>query len=134
MTIKCPHCNSEYDIDNSEFGKFVKCEMCRRSFVVGQVAERKSKENRSKQGIWFSGANISVRLLLVLLAKIFLCLFCGIMTLCGVFCFLKGFGLGGYYYYNDSSLGEIAQSLQTIKSMVFFALGYYSLRALRSKK
>jgi len=36
MNITCPHCRTEYDAEESEYGRFVKCEICGRGFVVGQ--------------------------------------------------------------------------------------------------
>lgn len=35
MNIKCPHCRTEYDAEESEYGRFVKCEICGKGFVVG---------------------------------------------------------------------------------------------------
>ena len=35
MDIKCPHCGTEYEIDETEYGRFVKCESCGKGFVVG---------------------------------------------------------------------------------------------------
>ena len=35
MTISCPHCRTEYDAEESEYGRFVKCEICGKGFVVG---------------------------------------------------------------------------------------------------
>lgn len=34
MEIKCPHCGTEYDAEESEYGRFVKCEICSKSFVI----------------------------------------------------------------------------------------------------
>jgi len=28
MDIICPHCGTEYDAEESEYGRFVKCEIC----------------------------------------------------------------------------------------------------------
>ena len=36
MNIKCPHCGTEYDAEESEYGKFVKCEVCGKGFVAGE--------------------------------------------------------------------------------------------------
>ena len=35
MDIKCPHCGVGYEIEEKEFGRFVKCESCGKGFVVG---------------------------------------------------------------------------------------------------
>ena len=40
MDIKCSHCGTEYEIDKSEFGKCVKCEICGKRFVAGVVSPR----------------------------------------------------------------------------------------------
>lgn len=34
MTITCPHCRTEYDAEESEYGRFVKCEICGKGFVI----------------------------------------------------------------------------------------------------
>ena len=34
MTIKCPHCGTEYETDPKSIGMSVICETCRRSFIV----------------------------------------------------------------------------------------------------
>ncbi|MBQ6136159.1 MAG: SHOCT domain-containing protein [Kiritimatiellae bacterium] len=41
MNIKCPHCETEYEIAQTEFGRFVNCEICRKGFVAG-VSKGKS--------------------------------------------------------------------------------------------
>ena len=41
MDIKCPHCGTEYDIDKSEYGRYVKCEICGKGFVAGTSASKK---------------------------------------------------------------------------------------------
>ncbi|MGN0833946.1 MAG: PrsW family glutamic-type intramembrane protease [Kiritimatiellia bacterium] len=38
MDIKCPRCGTEYEIDKSEYGRFVKCEVCGKGFVAGTSA------------------------------------------------------------------------------------------------
>ena len=35
MNIKCPHCGTEYDIEQREFGKYVTCQVCNKGFVAG---------------------------------------------------------------------------------------------------
>lgn len=37
MNIKCPHCGTEYDAEEGEYGRFVKCTVCGKGFVVGAV-------------------------------------------------------------------------------------------------
>ena len=37
MNIKCPHCGTEYDAEDDEYGRFVKCAICDKGFVVGVV-------------------------------------------------------------------------------------------------
>ena len=44
MDIKCPHCGTEYEIDKSEHGRFVKCEICGKGFVAGTSAAKKLGE------------------------------------------------------------------------------------------
>ena len=45
MSIKCPHCGTEYDIAQHEFGKFVTCQICGKGFVTGAKAQAKSTEH-----------------------------------------------------------------------------------------
>lgn len=35
MQIKCPYCGTEYQIEDSEFGRFTTCEVCKKGFVAG---------------------------------------------------------------------------------------------------
>ena len=35
MNINCPHCGTEYDIEQREFGKYVTCQVCGKGFVAG---------------------------------------------------------------------------------------------------
>lgn len=42
MIIKCPHCATEYDVSKSEYGSYVKCEKCRKGFVIGQAPAAKN--------------------------------------------------------------------------------------------
>lgn len=42
MDVKCPHCGTEYDIEQREFGKFVNCQICGKGFVAGASARRGS--------------------------------------------------------------------------------------------
>ncbi|MBR3222077.1 MAG: hypothetical protein IKF72_07565 [Kiritimatiellae bacterium] len=35
MNIKCPHCGTGYDAEESEYGRFVKCAACGKGFVAG---------------------------------------------------------------------------------------------------
>ena len=35
FVFKCPHCGTEYDAEASDYGRFVKCEICGKGFVVG---------------------------------------------------------------------------------------------------
>ena len=35
MNIKCPHCGTEYDIEQHEFGRYVTCQVCGKGFVAG---------------------------------------------------------------------------------------------------
>ena len=35
MNIKCPHCGTEYEVAQKDFGSFVTCESCGKGFVVG---------------------------------------------------------------------------------------------------
>ena len=40
MNIKCPHCGTEYDIEQREFGKYVTCQVCGKGFVAGALQTR----------------------------------------------------------------------------------------------
>lgn len=44
MNIKCPHCESEYEIDESICGRFVRCEVCGAKFVAGTSVAKKFAE------------------------------------------------------------------------------------------
>lgn len=44
MDINCPHCGTEYDAEESEYGKFVKCEVCGKGFVAGTSGAKKRNE------------------------------------------------------------------------------------------
>ena len=48
MNITCPHCGTEYDIAQNEFGKFVTCQICGKGFVAGAKAQAKSAEHGSQ--------------------------------------------------------------------------------------
>ena len=49
MNIKCPHCESEYEIDESIYGRFVRCEVCGTKFVAGtSVAKEHEEEAKVK--------------------------------------------------------------------------------------
>lgn len=42
MDIKCPHCETEYEVEKKDFGKYVTCESCGKGFVVGTTTRGKS--------------------------------------------------------------------------------------------
>lgn len=44
MDIKCPHCGTEYEVADEDFGRFVKCEICGKGFVVGTFAAREVRD------------------------------------------------------------------------------------------
>lgn len=44
MDIKCPHCGTEYEVEDEDFGRFVKCEICGKGFVAGTFAANKPNE------------------------------------------------------------------------------------------
>ena len=44
MECKCPHCGAEYDVAQTEFGKFVRCQICRNEFVVGQTSTKATNQ------------------------------------------------------------------------------------------
>lgn len=44
MNIKCPHCGTEYDIEQREFGKYVTCQVCGKGFVAGVLSERSGEQ------------------------------------------------------------------------------------------
>lgn len=35
MNINCPHCGTDYEVAQKDFGRFVTCESCGKGFVVG---------------------------------------------------------------------------------------------------
>lgn len=47
MDIKCPHCGTEYEIENEDFGRFVKCEICGKGFVAGAFAATETSEKKN---------------------------------------------------------------------------------------
>lgn len=56
MDIKCPHCGTKYEIDTSEYGRFVKCEACGKGFVAGtarksQIVVKAVENVLSEEGI-----------------------------------------------------------------------------------
>ena len=44
MNIKCPHCGTEYDAEENEYGRFVKCAACGKGFVAGTSIAKKLGE------------------------------------------------------------------------------------------
>lgn len=44
MDIKCPHCGTEYDAEENECGRVVKCEICGKEFVAGESFAKKLGE------------------------------------------------------------------------------------------
>lgn len=36
METMCPYCGMEFDVDDSEFGRYVKCVVCGKGFVIWQ--------------------------------------------------------------------------------------------------
>lgn len=44
MNIKCPHCGTEYEAEESEIGRVVKCGVCGKEFVVGTSFAKKFGE------------------------------------------------------------------------------------------
>lgn len=49
-TCSCPHCGTEYQIEASEFGRYVTCQSCKKGFVVGQNSSRGSEEAQASAG------------------------------------------------------------------------------------
>lgn len=47
MDITCPHCRTEYDAEESEYGRYVKCQICGSGFVVGQSQSASLKNVQS---------------------------------------------------------------------------------------
>lgn len=45
MTIACPHCRTEYDAEENEYGRFVKCEVCQKGFVAGTSMPKREPHN-----------------------------------------------------------------------------------------
>lgn len=45
MDIKCPHCGTEYEVGQREFGKYVTCQICNKGFVAGTI-KRESEPTR----------------------------------------------------------------------------------------
>ena len=44
MNINCPHCGTEYEIEEQEFGKYVTCQICSKGFVAGVLPERSGEQ------------------------------------------------------------------------------------------
>ena len=44
MNINCPHCGTEYEIEEREFGKYVTCQVCSKGFVAGVLPERSGEQ------------------------------------------------------------------------------------------
>ena len=42
MNISCPHCGTEYDAEENEYGRYVKCEICGKGFVAGASRPKKN--------------------------------------------------------------------------------------------
>ena len=51
MDIKCPHCGTEYEIEEKEFGRFVKCESCGKGFVAGASTAQVNGEEKPVEDI-----------------------------------------------------------------------------------
>lgn len=43
MQTQCPHCGTEYDAEESEYGRFVKCAVCGKGFVAGTLTTRRRR-------------------------------------------------------------------------------------------
>ena len=43
MNVRCPHCTTEYDAEESEYGRFVKCAVCGKGFVAGTSLIKRSR-------------------------------------------------------------------------------------------
>ena len=44
MNINCPHCGTEYVIEEREFAKYVTCQVCSKGFVAGVLPERSGEQ------------------------------------------------------------------------------------------
>lgn len=38
MDVNCPHCRTEFEADEREYGRFIKCQICGKGFIVGVVS------------------------------------------------------------------------------------------------
>ena len=38
MDVNCPHCGTEFEAGEREYGRFVKCQICGKGFIVGSVS------------------------------------------------------------------------------------------------
>ena len=47
LFIRCPYCGSEYEVGRDEFGRKARCEICGKSFIIGQTATRQSEPPNS---------------------------------------------------------------------------------------
>lgn len=52
MNIKCPHCETEYEVERNDIGRFTTCESCGKGFVIGAKpgVKQKEQENVSSTG------------------------------------------------------------------------------------
>lgn len=51
MKIACPHCGTEYDAEENEYGRFVKCASCGKGFVAGTLTAKAMRDTtRVKTG------------------------------------------------------------------------------------
>ena len=44
MIAKCPHCGTEFDAEDSEYGRFVKCAICGKGFIAGVLSSKRRVE------------------------------------------------------------------------------------------
>ena len=64
MKVKCPACETEYEIEESYFGRSAECEVCGRKFIVGSKAKLKDgSSSRQCETVTntFNGQNMSIK-------------------------------------------------------------------------
>ena len=50
VPVKCPHCGTEYDAEENEYGMFEQCAVCGKGFIVGQTSLVRAKDKCANNG------------------------------------------------------------------------------------
>lgn len=49
LNIKCPHCGTEYEVEQKEMYRYTKCEVCGKGFVIGQSLSSEMMRNETQR-------------------------------------------------------------------------------------